>query len=81
MSTIAIVYHSGFGHTQALAEAVAKGAEAVPNTKVSLIPVADAEARQGGVSHAETYTANAFAPRPGACLLRDKTFGRIFLAA
>ena len=26
MTTIAIVYHSGFGHTQALAEAVARGA-------------------------------------------------------
>src|SRR5262245_34133485 len=37
MSTIAIVYHSGFGHTQALAEAVAKGAQAVPGTKVSLV--------------------------------------------
>ena len=30
MSKVAIVYHSGFGHTQALAEAVAKGAKAVP---------------------------------------------------
>ena len=37
MTTIAVVYHSGFGHTQALAEAVAKGAQAVPGTKVSLI--------------------------------------------
>ena len=46
MSTIAIVYHSGFGHTKALAEAIAKGAETVANTRVSLIAVADAEARQ-----------------------------------
>ena len=30
MSKVAIVYHSGFGHTQALAEAIAKGAKAVP---------------------------------------------------
>ena len=29
MSTIAIVYHSGYGHTQALAEAVAKGAAGI----------------------------------------------------
>ena len=33
MSTIAIVYHSGYGHTKALAEAVAKGAASVANSK------------------------------------------------
>jgi NAD(P)H dehydrogenase (quinone) len=53
MSTIAIVYHSGFGHTKALAEAIANGAETVPNTKVSLIPVADAEARQAELDAAD----------------------------
>jgi len=46
MSNIAIVYHSGFGHTKALAEAVAKGAGGVPGTQVDLIEVAEAEARQ-----------------------------------
>ncbi|MBX9947377.1 MAG: NAD(P)H-dependent oxidoreductase [Reyranella sp.] len=45
MVSVAIVYHSGFGHTQALAEAVAAGARAVPGATASLIPVADAEAR------------------------------------
>ena len=45
MSKVAIVYHSGFGHTQALAEAIAKGAKAVPGATVSLVPVAEAEAR------------------------------------
>jgi NAD(P)H dehydrogenase (quinone) len=30
MSKVAIVYHSGFGHTRALAEAVAKGAQGFP---------------------------------------------------
>lgn len=45
MSNVAIVYHSGFGHTQALAEAVAAGVRAVPGSTASLIPVADAEAR------------------------------------
>ena len=53
MSTIAIVYHSGFGHTKALAEAVAKGADTVPNTRVSLVPVADAEARQAELDGAD----------------------------
>ena len=46
MTNVAIVYHSGFGHTKALAEAVAKGAELVRGSKVSLIPVAEAEARE-----------------------------------
>src|ERR1700751_2574721 len=46
MSKVAIVYHSGYGHTQAIAESVAKGAEGVPNVKVSLIPVGEAEARE-----------------------------------
>ena len=45
MGNLAIVYHSGYGHTQALAEAVATGARAVPGTTVSLIPVAEVEAR------------------------------------
>jgi len=53
MTTVAIVYHSGFGHTQALAEAVAKGAQAVPGTKVSLIPVAEAEAREAELDAAD----------------------------
>ena len=44
MSKVAIVYHSGFGHTQALAEAVAKGVQTVPGATASLVPVAEAEA-------------------------------------
>jgi multimeric flavodoxin WrbA len=46
MSNIAIVYHSGFGHTKALAEAVARGADGVTDAKVSLIEVGEAEARE-----------------------------------
>ena len=53
MSNVAIVYHSGYGHTQALAEAVAKGARAVPGTKASLIPVAEAEARAAELDAAD----------------------------
>jgi multimeric flavodoxin WrbA len=46
MVNVAVVYHSGFGHTQALAESVATGARSAGNTvNVSLIPVAEAEAR------------------------------------
>ena len=53
MSKVAIVYHSGFGHTQALAEAVASGARAVAGTSVSLIPVAEAEARAAELDAAD----------------------------
>jgi NAD(P)H dehydrogenase (quinone) len=53
MSKVAIVYHSGFGHTQALAEAVAKGARAVPGATVSLVPVAEAEARAAELDGAD----------------------------
>jgi len=46
MVNVAVVYHSGFGHTQALAESVAAGARSLGNTvNVALIPVAEAEAR------------------------------------
>lgn len=53
MSNVAIVFHSGYGHTKALAEAVAAGAQQVPNTKVSLIPVADAEAHEADLDAAD----------------------------
>jgi NAD(P)H dehydrogenase (quinone) len=45
MAKVAIVYHSGFGHTKVLADAVAKGAASVAGTQVDLIPVAEAEAK------------------------------------
>ena len=52
MSNVAIVYHSGYGHTQALAEAVASGARSV-GTQVSLVPVAEAEARAAELDRAD----------------------------
>ena len=53
MSNVVVVFHSGFGHTQALAEAVAKGARVVPGTSMSLIPVAEAEAREAELDVAD----------------------------
>ena len=53
MSSIAIVYHSGYGHTQALAGAVARGAGSVADTNVTLVPVAEAEARQAELDAAD----------------------------
>ncbi|MCA3245944.1 MAG: flavodoxin family protein [Tagaea sp.] len=45
MAKVAIVYHSGFGHTKVMAESVAKGAASVAGTQVDLVPVAEAEAK------------------------------------
>lgn len=69
MSKIAIVYHSGYGHTKVLAESVAAGARAVPATEVALIPVAEAESRAEELTAADaivfgapTYMGSASAP-------------------
>ena len=50
---IAIVYHSGFGHTRKQAEAVAEGAAAIAGAQVALIPVAEAEARLDEINAAD----------------------------
>lgn len=52
-ATVAIVYHSGYGHTQALAEAVAAGVGSVPGATASLIPVAEVEARAAELDAAD----------------------------
>ena len=43
MPHIAVVYHSGYGHTAVLAEAVKRGAESVAGTKVELIKAEEAD--------------------------------------
>src|ERR1700756_535328 len=53
MTNIAIVYHSGYGHTQAVAEAVATGARHVAGATVTLLPVAEAEAREAELDAAD----------------------------
>jgi multimeric flavodoxin WrbA len=53
MSNIVVVYHSGYGHTGALAEAVAKGAESVPGANVALVPVAEVAARESELDAAD----------------------------
>ncbi len=53
MTNVAIVFHSGYGHTKAIAEAVAKGVEQVAGTKVSLIPAGEAEAREAELTAAD----------------------------
>lgn len=44
MATVAVVYHSGFGHTAKQAAAVHAGAAAVAGVTAHLVSVADAEA-------------------------------------
>jgi NAD(P)H dehydrogenase (quinone) len=69
MTTVAIVYHSGFGHTQKQAEAVAAGAASVAGVKAVLVPVAEAEARIEEINAADaiifgspTYMGSISAP-------------------
>lgn len=72
MARVAVVYHSGFGHTQAQAEAVARGAASVDGVEAALIPVAEAEARATELNAADaiifgspTYMGSASAPFKG----------------
>jgi NAD(P)H dehydrogenase (quinone) len=44
MTTVAIVYHSGFGHTKVIADSVSAGAAQVDGVTVSVLTVADAMA-------------------------------------
>lgn len=69
MTTVAIVYHSGYGHTQKQAEAVAEGVGRVAGAKAVLVPVAEAEARIEEINAADaivfgapTYMGSVSAP-------------------
>jgi NAD(P)H dehydrogenase (quinone) len=69
MVKVAVVYHSGYGHTKAQAEAVLKGAAAVAGAEAALIAVENYEqqwdvldAADAIVFGAPTYMAGASAP-------------------
>ena len=69
MSSVAIAYHSGYGHTAAAAEAVARGVRSVAGVSATLVPVEEAEARIGELHAADaiifgapTYMGSASAP-------------------
>ncbi len=69
MPSIAIVYHSGYGHTAKQAEAVARGAASVPGAKTRLISVADVDAHWDDLAQADaiifgapTYMGSLSAP-------------------
>ena len=69
MSRIAIVFHSGFGHTKVLAEQVKAGAEQIPGTQAQLIPVEEVDGRWSDLEAADaiifgspTYMGNVSGP-------------------
>lgn len=69
MLTVAIVYHSDYGHTARLAEAVRQGAEEVPGTQTLLLDVETAQHRWDDLAGAEaivfgapTFMGNVSAP-------------------
>lgn len=73
MTSIAIVYHSGFGHTEAVAQHVAKGAQSVQGTAVTLYKATDLASPDAGpwaelaaadaiIFGAPTYMGSASAP-------------------
>jgi multimeric flavodoxin WrbA len=69
MSKIAILYHSGYGHTERQARAVDEGARSQPGAEVTLIPVADWEQHRATLDAADalilgcpTYMGSMSAP-------------------
>jgi NAD(P)H dehydrogenase (quinone) len=69
MSLIAIVYHSGYGHTAKQAEAVARGALAVSGATAALVKVEDIDRHWADLEKADaivfgspTYMGSASAP-------------------
>jgi NAD(P)H dehydrogenase (quinone) len=69
MTSVAIVYHSGYGHTKAVAESVHKGAASVAGVSATLISVTDADTSWDTLAKADaiifgapTYMGSASAP-------------------
>lgn len=69
MSKVAVVYHSGYGHTAAVAKAVAQGAASVDGIEAQLISVADIDrhwddlaAADAMIFGAPTYMGGVSAP-------------------
>ena len=69
MTKIAIVYHSGYGHTAEVAKAVARGAAAVEGVEAQVISVADVEKHWQDLDEADaiifgapTYMGSVSAP-------------------
>jgi len=72
MARIAVVYHSGYGHTARQAEAVARGARGVAGVEASLLTVEEAAKDWEGLERADgivfgtpTYMGSVSAPFKG----------------
>jgi NAD(P)H dehydrogenase (quinone) len=59
MAKVAIVYHSGFGHTRVQAEAVHRGASRVNNVDATLIPIEEYEAHWEALDRADAIVMGA----------------------
>ena len=53
MAKVSVVYHSGYGHTKVIAEAVVRGAQSVAGTQVELVSVEEAESHCGTLEAAD----------------------------
>jgi multimeric flavodoxin WrbA len=56
---IVVVYHSGYGHTARIAEAVARGAAAVSGASIELVTAAEAPGRWGTLDGADAIIMGA----------------------
>ena len=59
MTRLAVVYHSGYGHTARLAQAVAEGAQGVAGVASQLIPVADIDKHWGDLEQSDAIVFGA----------------------
>jgi NAD(P)H dehydrogenase (quinone) len=83
MTSVAIVFHSGYGHTKVLADAVARGVESVAGAAVQLIPVESIDAHWHTLESADaiifgapTYMGSASAPFKGFMDASSKHWGK-----
>lgn len=53
MSNVVVVYHSGYGHTRVMAEAVARGVERHPDSTCRLVAVEDVDQYWDALHHAD----------------------------
>lgn len=53
MSNVVVVYHSGYGHTRVMAEAVAQGVERCPGSRCRLVPVEAVDEHWDHLHHAD----------------------------
>lgn len=85
MTTVAIVYHSGYGHTEVVATHVVKGAASVPGVTVKLYKAADLASPDSGpwaelaaadaiIFGSPTYMGSASAPMKAFMDASSKTW-------